>query len=206
LAALATGCGTAQKKNAETTFAPQSFESTLVVDNAGKSYKLKADVSLINPKAVRLDVTNTLDLPLAAVVLTESRIEYVLYRDKKFYSGKANPHALDPVFPLTVDAETLENILSERLPSPSSVCETDGDVLKSCHGRTGETAYQVEWSKRESTGPLSGRASKITLELPERHVSLKFYLTDWQKNMSNAERFLALRIPPGFKNYPVPER
>jgi hypothetical protein len=164
-------------------------------------------MSLVSDEAVRLDVTTTLDLPLASIVLTDKKIEYALYRDKKFYSGRPNSHALDPVFPLTIDVDTLSAILTEQAP-PDAQCQAT-DEVRQCTGKTGDgtskVAYKVSWTKRGIAGPLSGRSTRILLELPERHVSLKFILTGWQKNVSNAERLLTLQVPAGFKTFSVPQ-
>ena len=181
------------------------MSADLFVERQSKSYKLKAEINVIRENAVRLDLMTGLDLMLATIILTDSKIEYVLYRDKKYYSGKPNPHALDPVFPLAIDVMALTNILYERT-TPGD-CELDlSGFPKQCRGVAGKTPYNVTWSKRLTAGPLAGRASKIVLDLPQRQVSLKFYFNDLKKNIGNAERLLSLQVPAGFKSMPVPDR
>jgi hypothetical protein len=177
----------------------------MFVEKENKGYKLKTDINIVNSHAVRMDISTTLDLPEASIVLTEDKVEYLLYRQKKFYSGKANPHSLDPVFPLAVDADTLVKILTEEKPKGDQ-CEVENGFLTQCLGKVGDLEYRVEWSKRKDSGPLAGRASKVVLDLPEQKLSLRFYFSDWQKNVSNAERFLTLQVPPGFRTISTPER
>lgn len=183
---------------------PQNLSGTLFVERENKGYKLKNDINIIGADAVRMDVTTSLDLPVAAILLTNEKIQYVLYREKRFYSGKPNPHALDPVFPLTIDADTLVKILREEKP-PGDKCEVENGYLSRCEGRAGSLDYNVAWSNRKGAGPLAGRASKMVLNLPSEKISLRFYFSDWQKNVSNAQRFLSLEVPPGFKTISVPE-
>jgi len=199
-----TGCGTGEvNPTLDKSSGAQSFSSDLYVERDGKSYKVKSDMILVNPKAMRLDLRTTLDLPLASIVLTDQKINYLLYRDKKSYSGVPGPHALDPVFPLSVDVSTLNEILQQK-EITGAHCERDGQGLASCNGSVGATQFKVTWSKRPTSGPLAGRASKIILELPQRHVSLRFYLNDWQRNLPDAEHFLSLQTPPGFTSLSTP--
>ena len=175
------------------------------MEKPSQNFKIKSEINIINDHAVRIDLMTTMDLPLASIVLTDNSIDYLLYRAKKHYSGKPGPHALDPVFPMAIDAKHLINLLNEQ-KNPDDKCDSDENGLTLCSGVTGQTAYVVSWTKRKDSGPLAGRASKIVLELPQRQVSLKFYITDWQKNKSDAERLLALKIPEGYRSYSVPER
>ncbi|MDZ4678725.1 MAG: hypothetical protein SGI74_14605 [Oligoflexia bacterium] len=180
------------------------YSANLFVERNGKSYKLKSDIYVLSGKTVRLDVTTTLDLPLASVLLNDQKIEYVLYRDKKYYSGKPNPHALDPVFPLSIDASTLISLLNEQ-SIKNAQCKTEAGFTSECAGSVGGAQYIVRWEKRATTGLLAGRATKVILELPQRHVALKFYYTNWQKTVSNAERLMVLQVPEGFQSFSVPE-
>jgi hypothetical protein len=199
-----TGCGTTETKPVIINpNAPQSFSSDLYVERDGKSYKIKSDIVIVNPRAIRLDMRTTLDLPLASIVLTDQKIDYALYRDKKFYTGRPGPHALDPVFPLAVDVKTLNEILQQKKITGAK-CEVDDLGPLSCSGQAGSTTFNVSWSKRQTSGPLAGRASKIVLDLPQRHVSLRFYLNDWQHDVPNAEHLLSLQTPSGFTTLSTP--
>jgi hypothetical protein len=181
---------------------PQGLSADLYVEKEGHSYKIKSDMIVLNPTAVRFDLRTSLDLPLASIVFTEQKINYALYRDKKFYSGRPGPHALDPVFPLSVDVRTLVEILEEKTIRGAQ-CNSDGE-MKECRGQAGNTTYVVTWSKYKNSGPLAGRSSKIVLELPDRQVSLRFYLNDWQREVPNAERLLSLQVPAGFATLSTP--
>ena len=121
----------------------------------------------------------------------------------KFYSGKPGPRALDPVFPLSVDVKTLNEILQQKEISGAQ-CEKDQMGPLTCRGQTGSTPFVASWSKRQSSGPMAGRASKVVLELPTRHVSLKFYFNDWHQDVPNAERLLTLQTPSGFTTLSTP--
>jgi hypothetical protein len=168
------------------------------------TYHLKAEITIFGPAALRLDVRTTLDLPVASIVLTDKKIQYALYRNHAFYSGVPSPHALDPVFPLTVNAATLVQVLKEQRVTGAQ-CELDGDKnLSSCQGKAGDTTFMVKWSKRQSSGPLAGRATKILLELPQSKISLRFYVNDLHRDVSNAERSQTIEVPADFRRLSVP--
>jgi hypothetical protein len=205
---VAIGCNTSPVKPAEKASdisSPQSLSGTLFVEHENKGYKLKTDINIVNAHALRMDISTSLDLPEASIVLTEEKVEYLLYREKKYYSGRASPHSLDPVFPLAVDADTLVKILLEEKPNGDQ-CEVENGFLTQCLGKVGELEYRVTWTKRQGSGPLAGRASKMVLDLPAQKLSLRFYFSEWQKNVSNAERFLTLQVPPGFRSLSTPSR
>jgi len=183
---------------------PQGLSATLFVEKENHGYKLKADINVVNDHAVRMDVNTSLDLPEASIILTQNKIEYLLYQQKKYYSGRPNSHALDPVFPMSIDADTLVKVLKEEKPVGSQ-CEQENGYLTQCTGKAGALNYRVTWSKRKDSGPLAGRASKMVIDIAEENISLRFYFSDWQKNVSNAERFLSLQVPPGFKTFSTPE-
>jgi hypothetical protein len=63
----------------------------------------------------------------------------------------------------------------------------------------------VTWSKRSQAGQWAGKATRIELSIPDRKVSLKFYLTAIQKNVSDLDKMSVLQIPQGFQSFPVPE-
>ncbi len=186
-------------------FSPQILSADIFVEREVHGYRTKGDITIISPSALRLDLRTSLDLPLASIVMSESKIQYVLYRDKKFFTGKPGPHALDPIFPLIVDSSTLINILLEK-KNPMDQCEMADGFLLGCKGNSGQMEYTVDWDKRKTTGPLTGRASKVLLKLPAKQALVKFYFNDLQTNVPNAERFLNLEVPDGFKSFSVPER
>jgi len=204
--AVLQACSTTQKAEITSVEAgplkPTQYQMDLFVNEAGRSFKLKADLSTLSALALRLDVFTTLDLPLASVIMSEREIRYALYRDKKFYQGPVNPHALDPVFPLSVEGRDLVSILNER-PLPSQKCERDeAGFLVRCTA-TKPLNYTVEWGKRADAGPLKGRATRISLLVPDRKVELKFYLKS-SKPLLNPDRLTQITVPSDFQTRPVP--
>lgn len=207
--ATLTSCTTPVKKenliSPAKVHSPQTLSSQILIERGLGTYKIKAEINIINDHAVRFDLLTSMDLPLSSIVMTDTSIEYVLYRDKKYYSGKPNPHALDPVFPIAIDVKHIIKLLNEE-SNTEDKCDSDQYGLTMCTGLSGSTPYIITWSKRKDSGPLAGRASKVSLEIPQRQISLKFLYTDWQKENSDAERLLALKIPDGYRHLSVPER
>jgi hypothetical protein len=193
-------CSTTETKTPikESSFEPQGFSSTLFYEENGKSYKLKADIYLLGMKAVRIDLRTQLDLPLASLLMTDQKLEYVLYRDKKYFNGKPGPHALDSIVPLDISAEDLVSVILEK-PLKNQKCFQVAGQLTRCQSATGPASYSVYWEKRDSTRPWLGKATKFVINLPSRKINLKFYLTDWQKKLSNSEKLSTLQVPDDFQ-------
>lgn len=202
---LIVGCAGPQKKAGPVSqenevIQPTHFTSDLYVDENGKSFKLKSELYVLSASAVRIDVLTSLDLPLASIVLTQDQIRYALYRDKKVYQGAPNPQALDPVFPLAVEATDLVSMLMEK-PTPNQICKRDAEgKLESCTA-TDPIKYSVEWGKRTQTGPSPGR---VILRIPDRNAELKFYMRNIERNIPTPGALLQINVPADFKTLPVP--
>ncbi|MBK9293865.1 MAG: hypothetical protein IPM57_05375 [Oligoflexia bacterium] len=194
---ILTSCSSLEKKQ-PSEFSPQGFSATLYYTENGKSYKLKSEIYMLKPTAVRVDLRTQLDLPLASILLTEEKLEYLLYRDKKYFVGKPGPGALDGIVPLDVSAADLVSAMSER-PLKDKKCFQVKGVVTRCLEVLGSTSgFNISWEKRNPDRPWLGRATKINIDLIKRGINLRFYLTDWQKNLSNLERFSSLQIPEDF--------
>ncbi len=146
---------------------------------------------------VRIDVRTQLDFPLASLLMSDDKLEFVNYRDKKYFSGKPGPHALDSVIPLDISASDLVSVVQER-PTHGQKCIYQDSKIASCVGAAGPTSYRVTWSKRDSTSPWSGKAKKMVIQIPNRKISLLFYFTEWQKNLSKVEGLTSLNVPEDF--------
>ena len=196
---ILSSCSTAPQKLAPSAegFAPQGFSSDVYYEEGSKSFKLKSDIYLLSPQTVRLDVRTQLDLPVASFVMSDAKLEYILYRSKKYFAGKPGTHALDAIIPLDISAEELVAVILEK-PLKSQKCEYENKVLTRCHGSAGPTSYNVLWEKRVSSSPWSGKATKMVIEIPQRKISLRFYFSDWTKKLSNLEQLSSVRIPDDF--------
>ena len=190
-------CSTTQIKKNEEAFEPQVISSDVFYEENGKSFKLKSEIFVIGEKTVRVDLRTQLDLPLASLLMSDKKVEYVLYRDKKYFSGKPAPHVLDALIPMDLSSEDLVAVVLER-PLRIQHCDYENNLLLRCRGQSGQTPYMVSWSKRTNSSPWSGKATKMIIELPARKISLKFYFTDRQKNPSNLTKVSTLVIPPDF--------
>lgn len=199
------GCATGQKNTDENkSLKPEVITSDLYVERRGKTFKLKGDLTVGPRSSVRMDLLTTLDLPLASVVLTKDVASYILYRKKRFYTGKPNPRALDPLFPIAVNAKTL-NRLVRGLPNPGDVCKDLEDGAKQCTNKAGKRPYVVTWSKFSSKRPWSGRAKRVVLELPKSRVKVKFYFRKLRPAEDNIASLMHLKPPAGFKTFSVPQ-
>lgn len=173
----------------------------MVVKDRGKTFRLKSDIFEPRFQSFRIDVMNTMDLPMASIVLTPKEIQYFVVREKTFYKGKPGPRALDHVFPLAVDSTILSSILSER-PRAQDKCTKLDEGLK-CEGVSGSTKFSVQYLKRKNFGPMSSRASLIALDFPDRQVELKFFFTNIEALTEDKMEVMTLPVPAGYKTVPL---
>jgi len=205
-------CTTVKTKSAEEhltekPFKAEALSAVIFVEHKGKSYRVKSEINILEDAAIRMDLLTGLDLPLASLLLTKDKVEYLLYRDRKYYRGQPNPNALDKLFPLAVEARTLTRIIQQQ-KNPGDICKTeakDADVL-SCTNSTDGVEYTVSWTQHQNSGLWSGRAKKMILEIPSKETKLKFHFNDLSVALQNKDQLMTLKIPPGFKTYSVPSR
>ena len=124
---------------------------------------------------------------------------------KKYYTGQANPYALDPVFPLAVTSRELVALMNER-PLATQQCSKDsaGNLVQCVAEKP--FRYVVQWDKRLAAGPMAGRASKIILQVPGRDVELRFYVKSIEKISKDPQQLLQISVPADFRTLPVPTR
>lgn len=147
---------------------------------------------------MRMDVRTQLDFPLVSLLMSDAHLEFVNYRDKKYFSGKPGLRTVDAVVPLEISATDLVAVVLEK-PLKNQKCEFQDGNLSQCMGQAGQTPYRVSWTKRDQTGPWYGRAKKMTIQIPQRKINLNFYFTDWQSNLSKVEGLSVLSAPADFQ-------
>jgi hypothetical protein len=84
-------------------------------------------------------------------------------------------------------------------------CEKDdaGNLLRCTGARP--LNYVVEWAKRAETGPMKGRATRVSIQVPDRKVELKFYIKKTEP-IAQPESLSQITVPSDFKTRPVPTK
>jgi hypothetical protein len=163
-----------------------------------KSYQVSLDITGIAPDRLRIDVTGTLGVAIASIVVNKDEVFYSIYRQKKFFSGLASENALRPVFSIDLNPKTLINITFDKeIVGADWSCITDGaGVAESCARLGGE---KIQWKER------NGELKRVVVEssLFELQIVYKSYSKLSTKVLNNPEIF-HLEPPKDFAKYKTP--
>ena len=78
-----------------------------------KSFIVNVDIQAIKDQKLRMDVTAALGTPVAALVMDDNEVKYILFKQKRFYEGQASSRALKPILSVPLNPRLLYNLLSE---------------------------------------------------------------------------------------------
>lgn len=169
---LFSGCQSSKKKMAEDG-APQNLGSNIVKYNEGKlfiedkiknkKFSLNLETFLMPSKRLRIEAMGPLSSRVASVLVTENKIQALLYREKKYLAGdfprvweRSNPtlNVISiPFSPAQLQAILLGDPLPEKDWSCEKLVDQEGRV---CRFKTQESSLKktLTWKKDESGKPV----------------------------------------------------
>lgn len=167
------------------------WEAKAMIKNreTGEASIVSLDVLAQKPNPIRVEVTTSLGMALASVVIKESEIEYLIPKQKKYYQGPISELSLVPVLNIKVDPRLLGAAFFETA-YPDWECQADGGLLESCSAPGG---VQLKWERESSNDrrvSISGPAFEVQIQ------TKKFI----EKETLSANAF-ALKVPGSYKKY-----
>lgn len=122
---------------------PVIFDTKAQIKNDSESNTVKIEIALLPKKAIRMEITATLGVSVATVLMTPNQITYALHSPKQFVIGPFHEKTLYPVFKKNIDPRILWRIINEQpftnlnvncslnAESKPVVCNsTDGTTIK----------------------------------------------------------------------------
>lgn len=164
---------------------------TLLIDKLkSKSHNLSVDFVADRKERLRMDVMGTFATPVAAMVLDNGNMTYILPQQKKFFQGEAKGNTLASVLKVGIEPKVIYNLLYDepivgwtcrKLPSGLIAgCESPADKVK------------VDWIERTGTS----RKIRIT----NVHYEITMTLNRVPTKVQQPDRVFTLNIPSGYKN------
>lgn len=147
------------------------------------------DVLAQQPQPMRVEVTTSLGISLASIVVKENEIEYVLPKQKRYYQGPVSDAALFPVLKIKVDPKVLAAALFEA-SYPDWQCMAEAGVIANCSTPDG---LQIKW---EREGQLM---KTVFINSPAFDVQIQ--VKSFTAKPEFPSSALALKIPDTYKKY-----
>lgn len=157
-----------------------------------KSFIVNVDIQAVKDKKLRMDVTAALGTPVAALVMDDDDVKYILFRQKRFYEGRATSRALKPILSIPLNPRLLYNLLFDQpIADKNWSCTKDEKgFLAACESPM--EGLKVTWKDRK------GRRKAIYVEHEKAEI---------QMNISSftprADEVFSLKAPKSFKKYRI---
>lgn len=185
------GCAFSPKKFSEEKEGYWQAKVLVKEKASARSYIVNVDFNAMAGKALRMDVTAAMGEHVASLAINQDELEYLLVRQKKFYTGKSGAGSLKPILSAPLDPRILENILFDQpIADKDWSCTKDKDnYLTEC--RQARTELLVKWGERK------GRRRTVFVEHPTAQLQLNFY--SFQPKVEARNDLFELKPPPGFE-------
>jgi len=137
------GCQSTAKKVA----GPQDavlIESKAQIRNSGETNTVQIEVILLPQRAIRMEISGTLGVSVASVVLTPQNISYLLHGQKQYASGPFHEKTLYPIFKKNIDPLVFWRVLHRQSPATGVMkCENNAEQKPiACNSQDGTL---VKW-------------------------------------------------------------
>lgn len=107
---------------------PILIQSKALIKNDNESNTIKIEIALLPKKAIRLEITASLGVSVATVLLTPNEIIYALHSAKQFSIGPFNEKTLYPVFKKNIDPRILWRVINNQpMTNLNLKCVTDNE-------------------------------------------------------------------------------
>lgn len=146
------GC-TSRTVQPSSEYEPVLIQSKALIKNDNESNTIKIEIALLPKKAIRLEISASLGVSVATVLLTPNEIAYALHSTKQFSIGPFNEKTLYPVFKKNIDPRILWRVINNQpMTNLNLKCVTNDEsrpvTCVSVDGTTIKWTYEVPPRKR----------------------------------------------------------
>lgn len=168
----------------------------LIKDNEqSRSYIVNLNLNVLRGEETRMDVTTTLGMGVASLLVDNRDVRYVLYDSKRFYYGTPSPGVMRPILTIPFDPRWLQNILFDTpIPERSWNCTEDSSrVLKDCVDSV--SGIKITWSNRSG--------AKKTVLIEHSKASVQINVQSFKPKVEDRKNLFSLEAPEGFQKLRV---
>jgi hypothetical protein len=196
---LIIACASTPNKMEETvplgSISPEKYlqwEAKALIKNTktGEANILTLDIVGRKPYPVRTEVTTSLGIHLASILIQEKDIQFLLPKSKKYYSGEISPKSLKPILNVGLDPRLIIAALFDE-SFPDWKCEAQEGKTINCETPTSD---KIEWFyKKDEPGKR--------VEIKGENYESQFQFKSQKEASSIKENTFVLKIPEDYKTY-----
>lgn len=154
-----------------------------------KSFSLTLDFRALTPDKLRMEVTNSIGVYLATLVLRGEDIHYMLVREKRFMTGPAEPGVMKELVQMPLEPQDLIKVLFAQPLGSAWKCQSPQNKGGFCeHNSTGA---KIVW--------MDQTEDKRTIELAAPGLTLLLSLEEIKAKVEISDKTFALAPPSGYE-------
>lgn len=162
-------CGTSPKKASLPAGAIREaqWETKAVVRDlkANKTHSVDIDILADYPERLRMEVSALMGMQVASLALNQEDIQYVVYTQKKSFSGKANEGSFMPLMNIPLHPRNFMSVAFDTpITGPGWACMNGSDNLVSECSQAARK-IKVQWSDRTAEGQKKVLIAGPTFEM-----------------------------------------
>lgn len=175
------------------------WEAKLIVEDLrqDKTHSLNLDVIAENPTRMRMEITGTLGVNVASVVVLNDLVKYSLHTQKKYLEGPTSDKSFMTFLKGSLDPRWFFAIFFDQpIPDKSWICKTNAQtqLIESCLRLADKIL--IRWYER------LGELKKVEITGADFKVNIE--VTDFKTNVQNLDKAFQLKIPESYKRYKIP--
>lgn len=156
-----------------------------------KSFIVNVDLNAKLGNQLRMDITTPMGAHLATLVLNHDKVSYLVVKQRKFFSGQATAHVLEPLVLVPIDPHLFYHLLFDQpVTKPGWQCSKDKqNFLESCASKS--SSLQITWNDR--------KANQKTVKIVHPRADLQIYFFSYADKVQDKENLFILKAPKGFE-------
>lgn len=187
------GCQTAQMYDSQKNMGQWEAKAQIKDLKNNKQHQVSLDFVGQWPQALRTDVTGPLGISLAAIVIRQNQVAYLLPREKKYYYGQISDANMQALFQIDFNPKYLLNICFDRvLDEAGWNCNIDSKGRPEQCQRSSDK-LTIVWKERE------GEQKRVLIYRPDFEVQILF--KKYKPLVQVPEQVFALKPPDDFTRY-----
>ena len=160
-----------------------------------RSYIVNLNFNVKKDEFARMDVTTTLGMGVASLLVDTKEVHYVLFDSKRFYYGPPQPGVMRPILAIPFDPRWIQNILLDvPIRDKGWSCNSDKNKwLTDCQDAV--TGLKITWSARQG--------DKKTILIEHAKASVQINVQNFRSKVEERKNLFSLEAPEGYQKLRV---
>lgn len=170
--------------------APRMIETKAQIKTPQDTNTVKIQIALLPLQAARLEITGTLGVSVATVLVLPRQIKIALHMDKTYIEGPANEKTLYPVFKQNISPRLLWKIIHDQNPA---------DANWNC--RLNELGKPVSCTSKDGTEAIWNYESPVKrrIDVKSRSFEMTWIFKDQLQMPQYQNETFVLTKPSGYR-------